>query len=223
MIKMPEISRVARSKEEAKTSYNRMSRWYDALAGDSEKKYRDIGLQFLGVQPGETVLEIGFGTGQAILSLRRSVGGTGKVYGLDISESMLAITKARLHKACLMTDVELECGDAARLTFPDEMFNAIFMCFTLELFNTPEIPIVLKECLRVLRRDGRICVVAMSKKGKTNLMTGLYGWAHKTIPAYVDCRPIYAQEAIETAGFKKTKSNILPMWGLPVEIVLAVK
>jgi ubiquinone/menaquinone biosynthesis C-methylase UbiE len=220
---MAGMSRVTRSKEEAKASYNRMSKWYDVLTGESEKKFKDIGLQFLSVQPGETVLEIGFGTGRTLLPLARSVGETGKVYGLDISEGMLEVAGSRLRKAGLSGRVELKCGDATALPFPDQSFEAVFLCFTLELFDTPEIPIVLKECRRVLRPNGHICVVAMSKKGKPNLMTRLYDWSHEKIPNYVDCRPIHAQEAMEAAGLKTAEALVMPMWGLPVEVVLAMK
>ena len=220
---MVEISRVTRSKEAAKASYNRMSKGYDLLTGESEKKFKDIGLQFLNIQPGETVLEIGFGTGKTLLPLARSVGETGKVYGLDISRGMLEVAGNRLRKAGLSGRVELKCGDATALAFPDQSFEAVFMCFTLELFDTPEIPIVLKECYRVLRPNGRICVVAMSKKGKPNLMTRLYDWSHDKLPNYVDCRPIYAQEAMEASGFRTTEAEVMLMWGLPVEMVLAKK
>ena len=220
---MTEISRVTRSKEAARDSYNRMSKGYDLLAGESEKKYKDIGLKFLHIQPGETVLEIGFGTGKTMLPLARSVGPNGRVYGLDISEGMLHIAGERLRKAGLYDRVELKLGDAAKLAYPDQSFSAVFLCFTLELFDTPEIPLVLKECRRVLRPDGRICVVAMSRKGKPNLMTRLYDWAHEKLPNYVDCRPIYVQESLEAVVFKIVEAKVMGMWGLPVEIVLAKK
>jgi ubiquinone/menaquinone biosynthesis C-methylase UbiE len=220
---MLEISRVKRTKEEARASYNRMSKWYDAMAGESEKKYKDIGLQFLGVQPGEKVLEIGFGTGKTLVPLARSVGAAGKVYGLDISEGMLAVAGERLGKAGLSERVELKIGDAAKLPFPDGGLEAVFLCFTLELFDTPEIPLVLQECRRVLGPGGRICVVAMSRKGKPNLMTRLYDWSHDKLPNYVDCRPIYASESMAAAGFDVAEELVLMMWGLPVEMVLGKK
>ena len=217
------ISRVVRSKEEAKTSYDKLSRWYDLLVGRSEKKFRDKGLDLLDVQEGETVLEIGFGTGHCTLALAQSVGSTGKVYGIDISEGMLDITASRIEDAGLSGRVELQLGDAVNLPFPDDFFDEVFMSFTLELFDTPEIPIVLQQCQRVLKNGGRICVVSMSKEGKSGSMLRLYEWGHKKLPYYIDCRPIFVKRFLENADFHIRKTCTIRLWGLPVEIALADK
>lgn len=218
-----QILRVTRSKQVARRSYDRMSRWYDALASSSEWRYTRRGLAMLNAQRGERVLEIGFGTGNALLELGKSVGPTGVVAGIDISQGMLKVALRKLERAKIETQVMLECGDGAELPYDDNEFSAIFMSFTLELFDTPEIPQVLQGCYRVLSARGRLVVVAMVNRGKDNLAVRLYKWAHQKLPAYVDCRPIPLQPALNDAGFKLEEISEHSMWGLPVEIVLARK
>ncbi len=218
-----QISRVTRSKEEAKASYDVLSRWYDALVGWGEVKFREVGLQKLGAREGEKILEIGFGTGHCTLALAQAVGDSGKVYGLDISEGMRSITQSKVERANLAERVELKLGDAAKLPFEAGSFDAVFTSFTLELFDTPEIPVVLRQCQKVLKSGGRICVVAMSKEGKSNSPVRLYEWAHAKFPNYVDCRPIHVRKALEEAKFQILDTTGMSYWGIPVEIVAAQK
>jgi ubiquinone/menaquinone biosynthesis C-methylase UbiE len=215
------ISRVTRSKVEARDSYNSMSRWYDLLAGLGERKHRERGLQMLAAKTGETALEIGFGTGHGIVALARSVGQSGQVYGIDISDGMLDVTRARVAESRLSTTVNLKRGDAMELPYESGVFDALFASFTLELFDTPEIPIVLQQCRRVLRRGGRICVVAMAKREANSAVVRIYEWAHEKFPRTVDCRPIFAQKALEDAGFQVIGVVEESMLGLPVDVILA--
>jgi ubiquinone/menaquinone biosynthesis C-methylase UbiE len=214
-----EIARVTRSKEAARVSYDKLSKWYDLIAGSSERKFRDVGLKKLGVRVGERVLEIGFGTGHSLLALAQMVGASGQVYGIDLSEGMFQLAEARVRAAMLSTKVELACGDATHLPYETDFFDAVFMSFVLELFDTPELSVVLRECRRVLHRHGRTSVVALSKNN--GLGVKLYEWAHAQFPSYVDCRPIFVKKTLEGAGFQVVDMTEMSMWGLPVDVVVA--
>ena len=218
------IKRVNRSKDAARVSYNRLSRWYDMIAGSTEKKYRDWGLEKLSAQAGEKILEIGFGTGHCLVALAKAVGTSGRVIGLDISDGMLHIARERLQQEGLSDRTDLHLGDAANLDFiePDSL-DGVFMSFTLELFDNPEIPRVLGECQRILKPGGRLSVVSMTKTNPPGLPVRIYEWFHEHMPDYADCRPIFARQAMEESGFEIEDVSLSSMWGLPVEIVLGKK
>ncbi len=215
------VTRVDRSRQSAKTAYDRLSQWYDLIAGSSEKKFADAGLRKLDVQTGEKALEIGYGTGNSLVALAAGAGTTGRVCGIDLSNGMAQVAQRKLKKSGLSARVGLQCGDAVHLPYPDDFFDAVFMSFVLELFDTPELPLVLRECQRILRSGGRIGVVSLSKK--ETLPVKLYEWFHLRFPAYVDCRPIFVRETIAEAGFHIADVEERSMWGLPVEIIIARK
>ncbi|MFC2170823.1 class I SAM-dependent methyltransferase [Calditrichota bacterium] len=217
------ILRVYRTKAEAKKSYDRMSRFYDYFAGIFEKKYRDMGLDRLNIKSGETILEIGFGTGHCLKQIAESVGDTGKAYGIDISDGMLEIAKRRLEKAGLIDRVELCSRDASELPYEDNKFDGVFMSFTLELFDTPEIPKLLNDIKRILKPGGRFAVVGMSKEGGESILLKLYEWAHIKFPGYADCRPIYVEQSLKEAGFVIKHKEKVKVMGMPGEIVVGLK
>jgi ubiquinone/menaquinone biosynthesis C-methylase UbiE len=82
------ILRVFQSKEQTRAFYNKISRVYDLLSERSEAPMRKAGLDLLKPQAGESILEIGFGTGHTLVTLAKAVGPKGKVFGLDLSDQM---------------------------------------------------------------------------------------------------------------------------------------
>ena len=183
---------------------------------------REIALEMLAPAPGECLLEIGFGTGHVLARLAQAVGPTGQVFGIDLSENMLAQARELLERENLAERVTLDCGDAEDLPYAPDSFDGIFMCFTLELFDTPDIPRVLAQCKRVLRPGGRIVLAALSKEGEQGVVIRAFEWTHRHFPNLLDCRPIHAHQALEAQGFSIEQARIESMW-VPVEIVRGSK
>jgi len=218
-----QVSRVSRSKDDAEKYYDRISVIYDWLGGIFERKHAKKALKYLEIENGEIVLEIGFGTGHCLQRIALSVGKTGKAYGVDISDRMLQITRKRLKKAGLIDRVELFNRDTSKLPFNNETFDAVFMSFTLELFDTPEIPQLLNEVRRVLKVKGRLGVTSLSKSKGNSLPIRIYEWIHREWPKYVDCRPIYLEQTLRKADYTIQQSETDKVLLLPVEIVVAIK
>jgi len=216
------VSRVLRPKPNARKAYDRLSRWYDLLAG-SEDWFTFHGLEMVSVQPGEQVLEIGFGTGKALLKMAKISGEKGLVVGLDLSWGMAQVSNEKLIHAGLHDRVSLNLGDGAALPFASRCYDVIFMGFTLELFDTPEIPQVLNECMRVLRPSGRLGVVSLARPEQFYPMVNAYEWFHRNFPDVADCRPIPAGEFLQQAGFALQGSQRKLMWGMPVDMVVGCK
>jgi len=215
------ILRVLPSKAELRAVYDRLSRVYDLLADRAEQPIRQAALESLSPSQGMRVLEIGPGTGHGVAALALRVNPGGYVVGLDLSAGMLGRARDQVRaKGC--QGVGLVQGDCARLPLRDGTFDAVLLCFTLELFDTPEIPLVLGECKRVLKAGGRLAVAALSKTHGESVPVQLYEWSHRCFPNLVNCRPIRAQEAIEAASFRVDSRQLLSIW-LPVELVVAVR
>jgi demethylmenaquinone methyltransferase/2-methoxy-6-polyprenyl-1,4-benzoquinol methylase len=210
------------SRAETKALYDKIAKVYDLMSEHTEGPVREAGLRMLAPRAGETVLEIGFGTGHALVWLARAVGPPGKVHGIDLSDGMLAVTESLVRHEGVADRVELRTGDATDLPYPADSMDAVFMSFTLELFDTPEIPVVLGQCRRVLKTGGRIVVVSMSKEGKHGLIYEAYEWTHRHFPNFVDCRPILVSQAVAAAGFQVTEKQNVQIW-VPMQIVRAGK
>ncbi len=214
---------VPRTREEARQAYNSISRYYGYTAGALGRKYSEMALQRLLIAEGETVLEIGIGTGYCLKLMAELVGRRGKVCGIDISSSMIEKTKTGLEKAGLVGRAELCCADATCLPFDDNIFDAVFMSFVLEVMDTPEIPKVLEQIKRSLKPGGRLGVASMSKENGESVFLRVYEWIHNRWPKYVGSRPIYAGQALIDAGFPIRSKEKVRILRLPAEIIVAVK
>jgi demethylmenaquinone methyltransferase/2-methoxy-6-polyprenyl-1,4-benzoquinol methylase len=214
---MNNILPIERSKTQARTYYDRISRFYDRLTS-SEAGLIKQGTQLLAVQPDEKLLEIGCATGRALRFFTDTLNGDGVRVGLDLSRKMLVCCQAKK----IIPAPHLIQGDGALLPLQAKYFHAVFMAFTLELFSQQDIQIVLSECYRVLKPDGRLGVVALGSDPRT-FGVRLYELAHRLFPVAVDCRPIPLPALLETNGFQLMYAEKDINWGLPIHITVSTK
>jgi len=208
---------VNRPKEQARRYYNRLSGIYDWLTA-SEQALIHKGVEVLRPAPGETILEIGCGTGTGLIAISQKMHGQGRVIGLDLSLKMLQKAKQRM--ASSITPWLLLASDAGQTSLQAKTVDAIYCAFTLELFSQTDMIATLNEIRRILVPGGRIVVVALSKEPH-NLMARLYEFGHRTFPVALDCRPIPIEAILTEAGFTPQAMQKFMNWGLPVDIILA--
>ena len=213
--------RVTTTRAQTKDNYDRISRVYDYFEGVFEIRSKNICLSHLDIKGDEIFLEIGFGTGFSLNKVARIAGTPGKVYGIDLSTGMREVTEKRLKRSGLLERVSLYCGDAMKMPYKSDFFDAVFISFTLELFDNPDIPLLLEEIKRVMKKNGRLGIVSLSEEDSDGLVVKLYKWAHKRFPVVVDCRPIYLEQILQDAGFRIIFKRKLKIMGLPVEAVTA--
>jgi ubiquinone/menaquinone biosynthesis C-methylase UbiE len=217
-----EISPVTRTHAQARRNYDHLSRWYDRLEAGWERIPREKALARLEMPYGSLVLEIGCGTGTSLLDLAGKAGPFGIVIGVDLSRGMLRVASPRIWEGNSDRSVFLVQSDALEIPLPSRILDAVFMSFTLELFDIPEIPLLLSECHRILKPGASLCILAVSKNSGNQFMNNFYEFCHSVFPVAVDCRPIYVEEALKNEGFQICSAESFPLWGIGMEIVRAI-
>ena len=206
--------------------YSRLSPLYGIWEKIAERQPVELALELAAVRPGEKVLEVAVGPGNAhtrLAHLARDMGrgtvGGGTVVGTDLTPAMLARTVQRFRQEALPTPLLCRC-DACSLPFAEQSFDLVFCAYLLDLLSVESIAEALREMRRVLRPGGRLALVhlGMGHKG-FNHIWGLFYWLIPTMLG--GCRPIRVAPHLSALGWEVLQAREVVCWGIPSDVILA--
>ena len=152
--------------------YDRMN---NVLSAGNAVLWRSAMVRAVAPVAGERILDVAAGTGTSSAALARS---GAEVIALDFSAGMVAEGR-RKHKK-----IEFVEGDAERLPFPDNSFDAVTISFGLRNVNEPKV--ALAEMYRVLKPGGRVVVCEFSKPPVAIFRAGYWAYLQYAMPLIAD-------------------------------------
>jgi ubiquinone/menaquinone biosynthesis C-methylase UbiE len=183
----------------------RWARYYDAfvrpLTFGREKALRAETIQRAAIQAGETVLDVGCGTGTLTLLAKTAGGYQSNVYGLDASPEM--IDAARRKAVQQQQEVDFRIGVIESLPFPDSTFDVVLSSLMYHHLPGDLKRLGLEEIYRVLKPGGRLLIVDMKRPTHPSHSMPLVMLVHHAMSSGVDdLRPL-----MEKVGYAALESG----------------
>ena len=150
-----------RDKRELQNLYRRRARFYDLSAslGFREYAYRKQAVEELRIKGGNSVVEIGCGTGLNFSLLQEKVGPDGRIIGVDLTEKMLDRARKKVERRG-WKNVQLVQSDAARYDFPENL-SGIISTFAISL--VPEFDEVIHNGAEALHSGGHFVILDLKR------------------------------------------------------------
>jgi demethylmenaquinone methyltransferase/2-methoxy-6-polyprenyl-1,4-benzoquinol methylase len=146
-----------------KNMFNAISRYYDlmntVLSLGIHHRWRRKAVKLSGAKENQSVLDLACGTGDFAFQFKKVVGENGKVVGVDYSDSMMKIARAKASKKSL--NVDFCMGDVLNLQFEDNSFDFASISFGIRNVTSPVK--CLQEMARVVKPAGKVVIVELGQ------------------------------------------------------------
>jgi ubiquinone/menaquinone biosynthesis C-methylase UbiE len=139
----------------AAAAYDAASDSYDHPANTFWARFGRETIERLGLRGGERVLDVCCGSGASAIPAAQAVGPRGAVLGIDLSEKLLALARAKAN-AMRLENVELQAGDLLDLRVPASHFDAVVCVFGV--FFVPDMAAAARGLWRAVRRGGQLAI-----------------------------------------------------------------
>jgi len=179
-----------------------------------ERAFREKILRLASLAPGQTVLDVGCGTGTLAIAAKRQVGPGGTVHGIDASPEMLARAGSKARKAGV--DVVLTNAPCESLPFADAHFDVVLSTVMMHHLPPKARLQSVREIRRVLKPGGRVLVVDF--EGSAGHGRGLLAHFHRARHGHVKASAVVG--VLVESGFTIAESGAVGM--ADVYYVLAI-
>jgi SAM-dependent methyltransferase len=169
-------------------------------------------LDLLSLAPDHRLLDIGFGGGLLLREALRRLP-QGFVAGIEISEPMLKLARARFRSELMAARMEVKEGSASAIPYPDASFDRVTAVNTLHFWPDPHAG--LREALRVLRPAGRLVLVLRPKEYLDRIRFTSHGFT-----AYDDAE---LRALLEGAGFGEVRIEQREDARMGMQVALAAR
>ena len=181
---MPPPGQAPGKREAVEAMFDGVAPRYDllnrVLSFGIDRMWRRAAIRLLRAEAPARILAHNIATGTADLAIAAAALGAERIVGVDLSEQMLARGRIKIRRLGLTETIALECGDAARLSFPDASFDAVLVGFGVRNFENLQDGI--REMRRVLRPGGVLVILEFSRPGAFLIRKVYEVYSHVVLP-----------------------------------------
>ncbi|WP_089945351.1 class I SAM-dependent methyltransferase [Candidatus Entotheonella palauensis] len=211
--------------EEAQAFYDRFGskqdkqQWYEGPAVQDMVNHGEF-------EAAESVVELGCGTGAfAGELLQHHLPQTATYLGIDISSTMVELSRKRLEPFAGRAEIVLTDG-ARKIDLPDSSCDRFIANYVLDLLSPSDIRQVLDEAHRLLKPEGRLCVVNFTpgRTGVARIVTWVLDRVHRLHPSLLGgCRPLLLQDYRDQELWQVEYHHVVTAYEIPSEVMVASK